>query len=198
MIYLSGVLLPLDHPQLGYINTPRIGGTVPLNCIWAADNGRFSAPHEYTDTGYLGWLDRQERQRCLFATAPDVLADYATTLALSLPLLPRIRAIGFPAALVFQDGYTSGATPWDEFDVAFLGGTTTWKLGYGGQAVADARARGKPVHMGRVNSYKRLRVAAAIGCTSADGTFLKYAPDINVPRMLAWLDQLAAVRFLPL
>jgi hypothetical protein len=54
---------------------------------------------------------------------------------------------------------------------------------------AEARARGLTVHMGRVNSLRRLRYAAAIGCHSADGTCLTYAPQQNLPRLLSWLDQ---------
>ena len=70
----------------------------------------------------------------------------------------------------------------------FLGGSTDWKLGPAARALtAEAKRRGKRVHMGRVNSLKRLRYADAIGCDSADGTCLTYAPDANLPRLLAWL-----------
>ncbi len=44
--------------------------------------------------------------------------------------------------------------------------------------------------MGRVNSYRRLAYAQSIGCHSADGTYLKYGPDLNLPRLLRWLDLL--------
>ena len=44
--------------------------------------------------------------------------------------------------------------------------------------------------MGRVNSLKRLRYADAIGCDSADGTYLTYGPGHRTcPRLLAWLRQ---------
>jgi hypothetical protein len=42
--------------------------------------------------------------------------------------------------------------------------------------------------MGRVNSLKRLRYAAEIGCATADGTFVAFAPDINLQRCLTWVD----------
>ena len=71
---------------------------------------------------------------------------------------------------------------------AVPGGSTDWKLGPTARALtAEAKRRGKRVHMGRVNSLKRLRYADAIGCDSADGTYLTYAPDANLPRLLAWL-----------
>lgn len=43
------------------------------------------------------------------------------------------------------------------------------------------------MHMGRVNSERRLRYADAIGCDSADGTYLAFGPDVNLPDVLAWL-----------
>lgn len=43
-----------------------------------------------------------------------------------------------------------------------------------------------------MNSGRRLRRAAVMGCDSADGTFLRWAPRENVPRMRAWLASLDA------
>lgn len=198
MIYLSGSIRPnLQHPMVGFIRTPNMGNqNMPSSATWAADNGRFSAPETYTDDDYLGWLGMQRRETCLFATAPDVLADHAATVEMSLPLFPRLRRLGYLAAFVAQDGWSEDNTPWSEFDVLFVGGTTMFKLGAGGESISAARRRGKTVHMGRVNSYKRLRLAAALGCASADGTFIKFAPDQNEVRMLRWLEQLMAAPIL--
>lgn len=92
-----------------------------------------------------------------------------------------------------QDGLTIETCPWGEFDVLFLGGSTEWKLGpEARELTAEARRRGLPVHMGRVNSFKRLAYAEAIGCTSADGTFLTFAPQENLRRLAGWFDKLAA------
>ena len=46
------------------------------------------------------------------------------------------------------------------------------------------------VHMGRVNSARRLKIADEFGCDSADGNFLGCGPDKNLPRMMRWFDQL--------
>lgn len=184
--------------MLGFMNTPQMGTKMPAGVIWAADNGRFNAPHLYSDDRYLGWLAKQPVERCLFATAPDVLANHAATVELSMPLFPLLRALGYRAAFVVQDGWCEDDTPWDKFEALFVGGTTKFKLGRASLAIAAASVRGKWIHMGRVNSFARLRVAAALGCNSADGTFLKFAPDINEPRMLRWFDQLLASPLLPL
>jgi hypothetical protein len=189
MIYLSGHVSSVRAPDLGFMLTPNMRNRLPEDVRWAADNGRFSAPEKYTDQRYLSWLDRHDASRCLFATAPDVLADHDATVCLSLPVLGRIRAVGYKAAFVAQDGWCEATTPWDDFDVLFLGGTTKFKLSCG-DAINAAHRRGKPIHMGRVNSYRRLRVAAAMGCASADGTFLKFGPDVNTPRLLGWFDSL--------
>lgn len=169
--------------------TPQMGNRIPDDVTWAADNGRFAAPEKYSDEGYLSWLAERDPSRCLFATAPDVLADHAATVALSLPLLPKIRVLGYKVAFVAQDGFDSATTPWDEFDVLFIGGTTKFKLSCG-DAIREAKRRGKWVHMGRVNSFARLRVATAMGCDSSDGTYLKFGPDVNAPKLLGWLNQL--------
>lgn len=183
MLYLSGVVRP-DMPAM---ITPRMGQRPAPGQTWAADNGRFSAPQDYSDEKFLAWLDRMPRESCLFATAPDVVGDAAATLALSLPMLPRIRAAGYPAALVAQDGLENLPIPWDEFDALFVGGTTAWKLSeaaYG--LVAEANRRGKWTHMGRVNSWARFSAAAAAGYDSADGTVLRFDPSRPVH---TWADR---------
>jgi len=120
--------------------------------------------------------------------APDVVGDAEATLKRSMPWLAYIRELGFPAALVAQDGLEAMEVPWDDFDVLFIGGSTDWKLSDHAHALTlEAKRRGKWVHMGRVNSQVRLRRAALTGCDSADGTFIAFGPDVNLPRVLGWL-----------
>lgn len=175
---------------LSTIATPKQGNKIPVGATWCADNGCYGKGYP-GDDAWIQWLDSytpEERARCLFAVAPDVVGDAAATMARSLPWLPEIRALGYFAAFVAQDGLEALTVPWDSFDVLFIGGTTGWKLGpHAAVLVAEAKARGKWTHMGRVNSEKRFRYAAAIGCDSADGTFLAFGPDVNLPRLLAWL-----------
>ena len=173
---------------LGYIDTPAQGNARPDGVTWCADNGCFGKGYPGSDV-WREWLERNApaAHSCAFATAPDVVGDAAATLALSLPWLPKIRALGYPAALVAQDGLEALPVPWDAFDALFVGGSTEWKLGrHARHLVREARARGKWVHMGRVNSARRYRYADHIGCDSADGTFLTFGPDVNLPRLLSW------------
>lgn len=187
---------------LGQIVTPASGNEVEPGTDWCTDNSVFSAKGGYPgDDGYVTWLGRRRTHaaRCRFATAPDVVRapdgslrpDAAATLARSAPVLPRIREAGFPAALVAQNGLEHLDVPWDTFDALFIGGDDAWKLGAAARSlVAEAKARGKWVHMGRVNSRRRVQYAAAIGCDSVDGTYLAFGPDTNLPNVLAWVREL--------
>lgn len=162
---------------------------------WAADNGCYNASTYVGDDAWIAWLEHPDHlartRTCLFATAPDVVGDAAATLARSAPHLTRIRQMGYPAALVAQDGLESLAVPWDTFDVLFLGGSTGWKLSPAAAALAaEASRRGKPVHMGRVSSRRRLAYAAAIGCATADGTFIAFGPDKNLRRVAGWVESI--------
>lgn len=171
------------------ITTPSQGNRLPHGANWCADNGCFGANY-VGDSAWFAWLESraEHAQSCAFATAPDVVGDAAATLIRSAPWLPKIRALGYPAALVAQDGLEALDVPWDDFDVLFIGGSTDWKLGKHARAlVVEAKAHGKGVHMGRVNSEKRFAYALAIGCDSVDGTYLTYGPKKNLPRLLAWL-----------
>lgn len=164
-------------------------GRMPIESVeWVADNCVFAGKYPGDDE-YLAWLARlPHRQNCRFVVAPDVVADHEATLKRSLPMLPRIRALGLPVAFVGQDGATPDALPWDEFDALFIGGSTEWKLGPEARVlIAEGKRRGKWVHMGRVNSQARLQYAADAGCDSADGTYLAFGPDTNLPKLLRWL-----------
>jgi len=175
---------------LGQIATPGSGHRVLPGVDWCADNAAFTGGYP-GDEKYLAWLSARAAHapRCAFATAPDVVGDAAATLARSLPMLDRIRAAGYPVALVAQDGLEHLTVPWHSFDVLFIGGGTAWKLGpAAADLAAQARAHGRRVHCGRVNSLRRLRYAASIGCDSVDGTFLAYGPDRNLPVLLRWLS----------
>lgn len=184
----------LGHPRadLGVMMQPGMGNAVQLDWLpWAADNGCFARGDAFEPGDWLEWLAGQRRFRktCLFAVAPDVVADAAATLDRSLQFLPTIRQLDFPAALAFQDGLESLVVPWDDFDVAFIGGTTEWKLSQAAFGLAkEAKQRGVWVHVGRVNSLSRLRKLHLIGADSCDGTYVKYGPERNLPHVYDWLD----------
>ena len=181
---------------MGVMLTPKSGVRLAMATTfpaWAADNGCYAAGDRFDLTRYLAWLEAMQpaSATCLFATAPDVVGDAAATLARSLPVLPELRQRGFPAALVAQDGLERASVPWDMFDVLFIGGTTPWKLSEAAYGLAaEARQRGKWTHLGRVNAWPRLRMAAVSGYDSADGTTLGFNPGRYIPEIRGWLDTL--------
>jgi hypothetical protein len=179
---------------IGCMTTPAQGNRIPDGAEYACDNGKFGKGWPGADAWYA-WLtntvDRYGADRCLWAVAPDKPFDAAGTLAESMPWLARIRELGIPAAFAAQDGCDVLGLPWDAFDVLFIAGSTEWKTGPVAEQLArEAKARGKQVHMGRVNSRQRLRTAEWFGCDSADGTYLAFGPDKNLALLRGWLDEL--------
>lgn len=203
----------VTQPRLGFLAQPgnAIHRQADGYSRWAIDNGVFGKaaagrPWRDDDTDdYLAYLarvvDEVDTSNVLFATAPDALGfvDGAprghawNTWFKSGPVFERIRELGLPAALVLQNGVELSDpmthTHWDMFDAVFIGGSDDFKLGeQARRLVAEAKRHGKWVHMGRVNSLKRLRIAQNLGCDSADGTYVGFGPSKNVPKLLAWLD----------
>ena len=169
--------------------TPRMRQAPPAGLPWAADTGMFAAPADHSDAAYLAWLARMPADRCLFATAPDVVGHASATLRLAAPMYAPIRAAGYRVALVAQDGLTIDAVPWQDIDALFIGGSTSWKLStMTAELVAAARQLGLWVHMGRVNSRRRLAYADAIGCSSADGTVLRFDPARDPAAWLTYIE----------
>lgn len=155
-----------DH--LGTLIVPG-NGNKPTGKPWACDNGAFSG---FREDAFLKMLDRvSEFQGCLWVAAPDVPYNAAATLDLFNRWEPLIRERGFPVALVAQDVLTIASTPWERLECLFVGGGDAFKLGpEARELVAEAKRRGKLVHMGRVNTETRLRYAFEIGCDSVDGS----------------------------
>ena len=185
----------MANGRIGFIDTPKQRNNRPDGLTWCADNGCFGKG--FDEVQWWKWLQDNARfaDTCLFATAPDVVGDAQATHDRSAPWLPKIRSLGYPVAYVAQDGLNLLPIPWDDFDVLFIGGSTEWKLGHHVRnIVAEAKRRGKHVHMGRVNSLRRYRYAQAIGCDSVDGTYLIFGPDTNLPKLMKWINEIESNR----
>src|SRR5262245_32726274 len=150
--------------RLGFLLVPDQGArTGQLASVrhFALDNGCYAKGDRFDLGAFYAWLARMRplRHRCLFATAPDVLGDAEATWRRSAPVLPRLRALGYRAALVAQDGIRPERVDWDMLDALFIGGTTPFKEAPATlELCREGRRRGKWVHMGRVNSRRRLRL----------------------------------------
>jgi hypothetical protein len=175
--------------HLGRLLTPATGNNPDrmASLPWAADNSAFSAWDEPAFVRLVARLSG--RPACLFLAVPDVVGDAHATLEAFRSWVPRLRPAGLPLALVGQDG--AAALPWDDFDSYFIGGTDAWKLSRASWHLAqEAKDRGKHLHMGRVNSIRRLDVAYAWGCDSVDGSGMSMFPRAHIPRFLRHLKHL--------
>lgn len=163
------------HRFIGFMNTPKIKPAVASlrrqGCQQIAlDNAAYSdfCEHKYqimiekwlkVDTPAVHWI-----------TVPDEVGNAKATLNLFHDWQPRLPK-QFPLAFVGQDGAEDTEIPFDDFSAFFIGGTTHWKLSQTAADLArEEKRQGKVLHMGRVNSQKRLRYAYSLNCDSVDGT----------------------------
>ncbi len=195
MLYLSGCLPSKPEIQeqligagIGLMLTPfsqRNASDRPWK--WAADNGCFAA--KWDEKTWRSWLEKNENpHEAVFATCPDVVGDHVGTMERWPEYSPIVRDAGYKVAFVLQDG--ADFLPWDEFDALFIGGTTDFKLSMKARDFVDeAKALDKWVHMGRVNSYKRMLLAKQWNCDSTDGTYLAFGPDVNTPKLINMVNK---------
>lgn len=169
--------------------TPFSQRNRPNGWSWAADNGCFAS--RWNDKTWLSWLGtRHEPETAVFATVPDVVANHDATLARWGKWFPIVRDMGYRAAFVLQDGAEVDDIPFDDLQALFIGGTTHYKLSEEARRIVQhAKSIGKWVHMGRVNSARRIRIAQEWGCDSVDGTYLAFSPDANTPRLINMMNQ---------
>lgn len=176
MIYLHSTAptkptLPIWNTQFGTIVNPRI----PVarhhmrGQVWAMDNDAFSA---WNADRFKRALDYYaDLPNCLFVVVPDVLCDATATRERFETWHAHVATYGYPLAYVAQNGQRREDVPFSQIGALFIGGDNAFKLGASAAGlVLEAKARGLWVHMGRVNSQKRIRYARAIGCDSVDGT----------------------------
>lgn len=181
MLYLSPVWNSLPEAyrhRFGYIiSAANSGGPIAgvrSGRPWLLDNGAFSA--KWNESDWTAALERwkAEKGTCIAAVVPDVVGDAPATLRRFEQYAPVVRSFGYPVAFVTQDGLTMDAVPWGDFDVLFIGGTDQHKLGESMPFIVEAKRRGKWVHVGRVNSAKRMHQFWI--ADSCDGTSLKIEP----------------------
>jgi hypothetical protein len=154
--------------NVGELRTPRGMSAKQHDMPWALDNDGFQGVDIPMWLRALGKVSNQEG--CLFVLAPDVVSDARATMTLFSRYAPVIRDCGLPVGFALQNGEGVGV-PWELLDAVFIGGDTEFKFSDKVRwLVSIAKERGKWVHMGRVNTLRRIEYAAAIGCDSIDGT----------------------------
>lgn len=167
-----GTRLNKQYPnRIGLLLSPG-GWADPLGLPYALDNGRFtvwSRGKKYDEAKFWKHLRRAQKIHApLWLAVPDVVANRLATIDEYLHWAPKLTTLGWPLALVVQDGMTicdvQSLTP--QPSVVFVGGTTKWKW----RTIRHWCRNFTHVHVGRVNGYHSLWAAQYAGASSTDGT----------------------------
>lgn len=164
-----------DNSIWGVIITPYNNRKLTLEYKVCIDNGNYSK--EFSWSSYKKFLDSKLPYKHIinFVTVPDKVASHKETILLYKQYSDSISKMGYNISFVLQDGCGYDDIPTD-CSWLFVGGTTEYKLS---KQVADIIVKtNKPVHVGRVNSEKRIRYFYELGVKSVDGTTICYQPDI--------------------
>jgi hypothetical protein len=144
------------------LRTPLTGYARKDGVEWVMDNGAYSNfdENKFSRMAQTAMFD----ENCHWLAMPDVVGDHEQTLNLFhewkvrlcnhyIPCRPKFKKWAF----VIQDGATIETIPWDEIKAVFLGGTTQFKLSSRAYMILlEAKAKGKWVHVGRVNTVGRI------------------------------------------
>jgi hypothetical protein len=174
-----GLLLTPDRPEM------RNGFD-----LFAIDNGAWGCFQRGVQWLPEPWqrLVEAHGRTALFAILPDVVCGGAASLALSLSWLPWAQERCPQVLIAVQNGMTAeDLRPHVGPHVGiFVGGDTEWKEGSLPMWGALAKETGCWLHVGRVNSARRIRLCALSGVHSFDGTsatrFAVTTPVIDMAR----------------
>lgn len=139
-----------------------------INGYFGIDNGAFA---KFDAREFLSLLKREIPRKglCRFVAVPDVVGSAIRTLEVFDHWSPALQE--WPLALVAQDGQENFAIPWKSIAAIFIGGSTEWKMSHHAVAcIKAAKAIGKWVHVGRVNTPGRFEYFENLGADSIDGT----------------------------
>lgn len=187
----------LQHDNMGVLLTPRnrnrFDHLIQGGYYWAVDNCAFSEWNEEAFCRLICKIARAGDYCCAWVAAPDVVGDHRATLDRWKFWGRAIWSCNLVPAFVCQDG----CTPWEipyEAGCIFIGGTTEWKLSTEArECVRAAHMMDQFVHMGRVNSLKRLKYAYECGCDSVDGSSLSRFPKTYISKFLWWIQEMERV-----
>jgi hypothetical protein len=164
---------------------------------YAIDNGAWTAHTQQRpwDEGKFMRLIASHGERADFVILPDVVAGGLESLRFSESWIPRLEGIGRRRLLAVQDGMA----PWDvepllgESLGLFVGGSTDWKWRSLPHWGFLARRAGVYMHVGRVNTTRRILECIRVGADSFDGSSaskwrLNQAKLDNARKQLALID----------
>jgi hypothetical protein len=166
-LHVCAAELGVDPAEVGQLLTP-LNRLANRGGVFAIDNGAYSGLQLKAFETRLA-RELENRKRCKFVVAPDVVGSQRRTLELFLRWQPKL--FGWPLALAIQPGVEEFDLPWDEFEAVFIGGDNQFKTSRAViHVIRTAQALGKWVHVGRVNEPDRYRWCIDHGVDSIDGS----------------------------
>lgn len=198
MLYLSPKTKTLlkfdaDSSNWGYLTSPYNRQKQVKEYLFGIDNGAFNK--KFVWDKYKKYLINKQDSihHCLFAVVPDVVTDHESTLKLYKKYNEPIKELGYKLAFVLQDGLKIKEIP-GSADWLFVGGTTEFKLS---KTITDIiKNKDRPVHVGRVNSNKRILHFYLAGADSVDGTTIIYQPDKRFQELDLFMKNMKKQRYL--
>jgi hypothetical protein len=169
--------LKICEEELGVVTNQLLTPLTRFNLQYpdarfAVDNGAYA---RFDSKAFFSLLERERERKsqCIFVTVPDVVGSAIRTMELfdyyTGTAIKQLK--GWPLALAAQDGIENIGIPWKKFSAVFIGGTTEWKMSAHSIAVIKcAKAIGKWVHVGRVNTVERFNFCLKHDVDSIDGT----------------------------
>lgn len=146
--------------RIGLLLSPAGWRRVPWYLPYAMDNGCFTG---FDSDAWVDFVQKPDRSHPpMWAAVPDAVGDADETSRLWAVWTDEVP---WPKAFVVQDGHEPQDVPNDAYCV-FVGGSTEWKLANAHRFKGVAEW----LHIGRVNTLRRLDWAESIGADSVDGT----------------------------
>ncbi len=152
---------------------------------YSLDNGAFG-PKGFQVDAWVKLLDWAKLSGIppSWTLVPDVVGDREGTLARWREYSGTATRYGWPLAFAVQDGMTPKDVP-STAEVVFVGGTTFWKW----STVASWCKAFHRVHVGRVNTYRRLWECHDAGAESTDGSGMTRGDQVQERGLRAYLAE---------
>lgn len=158
---------------------------------YALDNGAWGA-HRREEPWQMDPFQRlidEHGDGADFVVVPDCVGDRDETMRMTAEWIPMLAGLSLYAAV--QDGMTWADIHPISSNLSgiFVGGSTEWKLDTMGAWCAAAHAKGLSVHVGRVNTARRIRLCFDARVDSFDGSGVSRFARMTLPRLVAEMQQ---------
>lgn len=173
------------YPSMRYMLSPatvRSFGVSRHHIVkrgYAIDNGAYGyylRNQDFDDKAFYKLLDTWATG-CDWVAIPDSVGNWEETKAMLDVWVPRLLEYKVPLLVVVQDGcevdnYKDVHMLLNRMDIQgiFVGGTTDWKLSNIQRLSEVCKKYNKHIHVGRVNSVKRLKYCFYADVDSVDGS----------------------------